>query len=307
MCITAPDNYLFFWRMSALHVATCAKRIYRFLWWNRCFTAQRTYAAGNNFHLYPLSGRRKRCRYYERSGCSCSCRSGTFAGATGAWSGNSRGAVGGPSFIILALMASGMNGQQFVFHGYIPVQQPSAIALFKNGRGGNDRYHPNIYWKHLIEIIPLCGILLSELLPTIRLCVAMDLTGNWNLSSPKRWATGKTFNWETRQTACDFYSGDDVNSQQKSTWFDWLTLQHDHHSADFNQRRYFWKTICMRPECLQRRVLRGGRWRRICGSVGKEKKTGTGISGGKTYLTKEGIKDHIENRDIIYYQRRRRF
>ena len=27
----------------------------------------------------------------------------------------------GPSSILLALMASGMNGQQFAFHGYLPV------------------------------------------------------------------------------------------------------------------------------------------------------------------------------------------
>src|SRR6185295_20286769 len=31
----------------------------------------------------------------------------------------------GPSSILLALMASGMNGQGFVFHGYLPVKAPA--------------------------------------------------------------------------------------------------------------------------------------------------------------------------------------
>ena len=31
----------------------------------------------------------------------------------------------GPSSILLALMASGFNGQQFVFHGYLPIDKPA--------------------------------------------------------------------------------------------------------------------------------------------------------------------------------------
>ncbi len=31
----------------------------------------------------------------------------------------------GPSSILLALMASGFNGQQFVFHGYLPIEKPA--------------------------------------------------------------------------------------------------------------------------------------------------------------------------------------
>ncbi len=31
----------------------------------------------------------------------------------------------GPSSIILALMASGMNGQEFSFHGYLPIKEPA--------------------------------------------------------------------------------------------------------------------------------------------------------------------------------------
>jgi len=44
----------------------------------------------------------------------------------------------GPSSILLALMASGMNGQGFAFHGYLPVKpEPRAVVL----RGLEQRVH----------------------------------------------------------------------------------------------------------------------------------------------------------------------
>jgi 16S rRNA (cytidine1402-2'-O)-methyltransferase len=37
----------------------------------------------------------------------------------------------GPSSILLALMASGLNGQQFAFHGYLPVKPNDRIKTIK--------------------------------------------------------------------------------------------------------------------------------------------------------------------------------
>ncbi|MDQ6916870.1 MAG: SAM-dependent methyltransferase [Pseudomonadota bacterium] len=37
----------------------------------------------------------------------------------------------GPSAIVLALMAAGMNGQQFTFHGYLPVAPQPRVAALK--------------------------------------------------------------------------------------------------------------------------------------------------------------------------------
>jgi 16S rRNA (cytidine1402-2'-O)-methyltransferase len=37
----------------------------------------------------------------------------------------------GPSSILLALMASGMNGQSFTFHGYLPVKKPQLTSELK--------------------------------------------------------------------------------------------------------------------------------------------------------------------------------
>lgn len=39
----------------------------------------------------------------------------------------------GPSSLFLALAASGLSGQQFTFHGYLPVKQPERKAAVKRG------------------------------------------------------------------------------------------------------------------------------------------------------------------------------
>lgn len=41
-------------------------------------------------------------------------------------------ALGGSSAITLALIASGLNGQQFYFHGYLPVRPPEKISTLKS-------------------------------------------------------------------------------------------------------------------------------------------------------------------------------
>ena len=40
----------------------------------------------------------------------------------------------GPSSIILALMASGLNGQRFTFHGYLPIEKENRIKEIKKIR-----------------------------------------------------------------------------------------------------------------------------------------------------------------------------
>ncbi|MCF8358046.1 MAG: SAM-dependent methyltransferase [Prolixibacteraceae bacterium] len=83
----------------------------------------------------------------------------------------------GPSSILLSLMASGMNGQNFCFVGYIPIKQPS--------RGKTLHYMQQQALKHdqtqlFIETPYRNNALIEELLKTlnneIRLCIACDLT-----------------------------------------------------------------------------------------------------------------------------------
>jgi 16S rRNA (cytidine1402-2'-O)-methyltransferase len=83
----------------------------------------------------------------------------------------------GPSSILLSLMASGMNGQNFAFIGYLPIKQP--------GRGKAMKYIEQRVVKEdqtqiFIETPYRNNPLLSDLVKTLdgntRLCVACDLT-----------------------------------------------------------------------------------------------------------------------------------
>ena len=81
----------------------------------------------------------------------------------------------GPSSILLALMASGMNGQCFAFHGYLPVEQAERARQIKalEARAGHET-------QIFIEAPYRNGALLSALLQGCRgdtlLCIAADLT-----------------------------------------------------------------------------------------------------------------------------------
>lgn len=84
----------------------------------------------------------------------------------------------GPSAILLALMASGLNGQQFAFNGYLPSQPEDALKAikkyekdsFKNNQTQifiETPYRNNSIFQHLIK----------ALTPETSLCVAVDVTG----------------------------------------------------------------------------------------------------------------------------------
>jgi 16S rRNA (cytidine1402-2'-O)-methyltransferase len=81
----------------------------------------------------------------------------------------------GPSSILLALMASGMNGQRFAFHGYLPVERPERARRVKEleARAEDET-------QIFIEAPYRNDALLSALLEHCRgdtlLCIAADLT-----------------------------------------------------------------------------------------------------------------------------------
>jgi len=84
----------------------------------------------------------------------------------------------GPSSILLALMASGLNGQQFAFHGYLPVDKTDLVAALKNlEKESRTRKQTQIF----IETPYRNNTMFSHVLKTLNadtvLCVALDLTG----------------------------------------------------------------------------------------------------------------------------------
>jgi 16S rRNA (cytidine1402-2'-O)-methyltransferase len=83
----------------------------------------------------------------------------------------------GPSSIMLALMASGLNGQRFRFLGYLPTEKNARIDRIREIEKESSRQDET---EIFIETPYRNDVLLEDLLNTCssdtRLCVAMDLT-----------------------------------------------------------------------------------------------------------------------------------
>ncbi len=85
----------------------------------------------------------------------------------------------GPSSIILALAASGLNGQRFAFHGYLPIDKNDVVKRLKeleiNSRKNDETQifieTPYRNKRMLEAILRSCSI-------DTKLCIAADITGN---------------------------------------------------------------------------------------------------------------------------------
>lgn len=85
----------------------------------------------------------------------------------------------GPSAILLALMASGFNGQRFTFHGYLPIDKPERakrIKLLEKDAAANRETQlfietPFRNNQLLDEILRVCN-------PKTHLCIACNLTAS---------------------------------------------------------------------------------------------------------------------------------
>lgn len=84
----------------------------------------------------------------------------------------------GPSSIVMALMASGLNGQRFAFHGYLPVQvQDASKAIREYERESRAKNQTQIFIETPYRNHALFGNLVRSLLPDTQLCLAVDITG----------------------------------------------------------------------------------------------------------------------------------
>jgi 16S rRNA (cytidine1402-2'-O)-methyltransferase len=84
----------------------------------------------------------------------------------------------GPSSILLALMASGLNGQQFAFHGYLPVDKSALTAALKNlEKESRTKHQTQIFIETPYRNNAMFSTILKTLSNETILCVALDLTG----------------------------------------------------------------------------------------------------------------------------------
>jgi 16S rRNA (cytidine1402-2'-O)-methyltransferase len=83
----------------------------------------------------------------------------------------------GPSSILLALMASGLNGQSFAFNGYLPVKQPERGAAIRTlERRAQSERQSQIFIETPYRNGRLFDDLLAACRPATQLCIAASLT-----------------------------------------------------------------------------------------------------------------------------------
>ena len=83
----------------------------------------------------------------------------------------------GPSSILLALMASGMNGQSFTFNGYLPIEKEEKKSALKFlEKLSFDKNQTQIFIETPYRNNKLLEDLIQILHPETHLCVATDIT-----------------------------------------------------------------------------------------------------------------------------------
>jgi len=83
----------------------------------------------------------------------------------------------GPSSILLAIMASGMNGQSFAFNGYLPIDKGEKKATLKHyERLSEEKGQSQLFIETPFRNNKLIEDLLAMLQPNTHLCLAADIT-----------------------------------------------------------------------------------------------------------------------------------
>jgi len=105
----------------------------------------------------------------------------------------------GPSSILLALMASGMNGQQFEFIGYLPIDNAERNKAISEAEASSQKKNSTkIFIETPYRNNQLLETLLKVCKPATRLCIAAELT------SEREYIKTKTIaNWKKEKN--DFH------------------------------------------------------------------------------------------------------
>lgn len=99
----------------------------------------------------------------------------------------------GPSSILLALMASGMNGQQFQFVGYLPIDSAERTKAIKSLESESRQKNcTQIFIETPYRNNQLLETVLKTCQPQTKICIAVDLTADTEMiktKTVKEWKT----------------------------------------------------------------------------------------------------------------------
>lgn len=83
----------------------------------------------------------------------------------------------GPNSILLALMASGFNGQHFAFHGYLPIDRKARTQKIKEiERNALEKNQTQIFIETPYRNKTIFDAIIQTCHPATQLCIAIDLT-----------------------------------------------------------------------------------------------------------------------------------
>jgi len=105
--------------------------------------------------------------------------------------------LSGPSSIMLSLMASGFNGQNFAFHGYLPVKPPERAKKLKDLENNVlQNSQTQLFIETPYRNQAMIESITKTCKPSLMLCIAVDLTletewisvkpvGEWKKQTPQ--------------------------------------------------------------------------------------------------------------------------
>lgn len=103
----------------------------------------------------------------------------------------------GPSSLLLALMGSGMNGQGFVFHGYLPVSPQERGAALRRLEAASARDgQAQLFIETPYRNEAMLRAIVAHCRPATRLCVAAELT-----TTTESIASRAVRDWQDRDAA----------------------------------------------------------------------------------------------------------
>lgn len=118
----------------------------------------------------------------------------------------------GPSSLLLALMASGLDGQRFAFHGYLPAREPErSRRITELERESQKNTQTQLFIETPYRNAALFDALLTACRPQTLLCVASDLSLATETVVTRRvadWRKAQRPDLDKRPTVFLFLSGD---------------------------------------------------------------------------------------------------
>lgn len=114
----------------------------------------------------------------------------------------------GPSSILMALASSGMNGQGFTFHGYLPKQTNERVNKIKDLVHQVQRTgYSQLFIETPYRNKAIFDDLLSHVPGNIKLCVAYDITGTEEVIATKKITEWKKGSFSFDKLPCVFVLG----------------------------------------------------------------------------------------------------